>query len=114
MAVPDWPGSLQVGPVRSGSVRGGVRAGHTIVVVHRSNPDAGPPDPDRLEGRIGRVTVPIPDGGPGEIVVAIRGGTERFAAWCDDPVAKHASVVVVDVRSPRTVTVTPFPEADSL
>ena len=71
-------------------------------------------DPDQLPGHIGRVTVPIPTGGPGEIVIAIRGGTERFAAWCDAPVAKHASVVVVEVRSPRSVFVAPFPEADNL
>ena len=42
-----------------------------------------------LTGRLGRVTVPIPQGGPGEVVVSIRGGTERFAAWCETPVAKH-------------------------
>jgi hypothetical protein len=71
-------------------------------------------DPDKLPGRIGRVTVPIPSDGPGEIVVAIRGGTERFAAWCDEPLPKHASVVVVEVRSSRSVLVAPFPEADNL
>jgi membrane protein implicated in regulation of membrane protease activity len=67
---------------------------------------------EELKGRLGRVTVPIPLGGPGEIVVSIRGGTERFAAWCDEPVPKHAPVVIVAERSPRTVDVTPFPEAD--
>jgi hypothetical protein len=83
-------------------------------LVHHS--DEVDPDPaaDQLYGRIGRVTVPIPTNGPGEIVVAIRGGTERFAAWCDGPVPKHASVVVVEVRSPRSVLVAPFPEADNL
>ena len=60
------------------------------------------------------MTVPIPPDGPGEIVLAIRGGTERFAAWCDGAVAKHDSVVVVYVRSPRSVFVTPFPEAIDL
>jgi membrane protein implicated in regulation of membrane protease activity len=76
----------------------------------------GEPDdsPDRMQGRIGRVTVPIPTDGPGEIMVAIRGGTEHFAAWCDEPVPKHSTVVVVEVRSPRSVEVTPFPEADNL
>jgi hypothetical protein len=67
-----------------------------------------------MQGRLGRVTVPIPIDGPGEIVVAIRGGTERFAAWCDEALPKHTTVVVVDCRSPRTVDVTPFPEADNL
>jgi hypothetical protein len=65
-----------------------------------------------LRGRVGHVTVPIPAGGPGEIVVAIRGGTERFAAWCDEPVAKHSAVVIIEERSARSVNVTPFPEAD--
>jgi hypothetical protein len=82
--------------------------------VHHFERDDTGRDPDELHGRIGHVTVPIPSDGPGEIVVAIRGGTERFAAWCDDPVAKHASVVVVEVRSPRSVRVVPFPEADEL
>ena len=63
-------------------------------------------------GRLGRVTVPIPGDGPGEIVVSIRGGTERFAAWCEQPLAKHTPVVVIGERSARTVDVTAFPEAD--
>ena len=69
---------------------------------------------EELFGKVGRVTVPIRVGHPGEVVVGIRGGTERFAAWCDEPVAKHATVVVVAVRSPRTVDVAPFPEAENL
>jgi membrane-bound ClpP family serine protease len=69
-------------------------------------------DRESLKGRMGRVTVPIPADGPGEIVVAIRGGTERYAAWSDRPIAKHAPVVIVEQRSPRSVDVTPFPEAD--
>jgi membrane protein implicated in regulation of membrane protease activity len=68
-------------------------------------------DDDDLVGKVGRVTVPIPLTGPGEIMVAIRGGTESFAAWSDETVAKHQPVVVVQVRSARSVVVTPFPEA---
>lgn len=86
----------------------------TIGLVHGSEGVDSDADPDQLRGRIGRVTVPIPSDGPGEIVVAIRGGTERFAAWCDDPLAKHVSVVVIGVRSARSVDVAPFPEADNL
>lgn len=71
-------------------------------------------DGEDLKGKLGRVTVPIPHGRPGEIVVSIRGGTERYAAWCDEPVAKHAAVVVIDQRSARSVDVTPFPEANDL
>ena len=69
---------------------------------------------DDLVGRIGRVSVPIPPAGPGEVMVPVRGGTEAYAAWADEPVAKNRAVVVVEVRSARSVTVTPFPEADSL
>ncbi|HZU72660.1 MAG TPA: hypothetical protein VE990_07800 [Acidimicrobiales bacterium] len=72
-------------------------------------------DPDveeELVGKIGRVTVPIPRAGPGEIFVPIRGGTEAFAAWADEEIPRDKAVVVVEVRSPRSVTVTPFPEAD--
>jgi hypothetical protein len=66
-----------------------------------------------LQGRLGRVTVPIPADGPGEIVVSIRGGTERYAAWCSEPLPKHAPVVIVEQRSARSVDVTAFPEADT-
>ena len=66
----------------------------------------------KLTGRVGRVTVPLPLDGPGEVVVSIRGGTERFAAWCDVAVAKHMPVVIVGQRSARSVDVTPFPEAE--
>ena len=83
------------------------------ILVHHVDRDPQPDD-DQLLGRIGRVTVPVPPEGPGEIVVAIRGGTERFAAWCDEPLAKHSSVVVIGVRSPRSVDVASFPEADNL
>ena len=69
---------------------------------------------EELKGRVGRVTVPIPSSGPGEIVVSIRGGTERYAAWCDEPLAKHTPVVIIAERSPRSVDVTPFPEANTL
>jgi hypothetical protein len=86
----------------------------TIAVVPDAKHGDPDPDPDHLHGRLGRVTVPIPADGPGEIVVAIRGGTERFAAWCDVPLAKHTSVVVVEARSSRSVDVAPFPEADNL
>ena len=67
-----------------------------------------------LVGKIGRVTVPIPKGGPGEVFIPIRGGTEAFAAWSDVEVERDRAVVVVEVRSPRSLTVTPFPEADSI
>jgi hypothetical protein len=63
-----------------------------------------------LIGLVGQLTVSIPaDGGPGEVVLAIRGGTESFAAWADEPIARYTRVVVVEERSARSVTVTPMP-----
>ena len=70
-------------------------------------------DAAELKGRPARVTRPIPVGGPGEIVVAVRGGTERYTAWCHTAIAKHAPVVIVNQRSARSVDVTPFPESDA-
>lgn len=70
----------------------------------------GPETNEELIGQVGYVTVPIPaDGGPGEVMLTVRGGTEAFAAWSDEAIQKHARVVVVENRSGRSVTVTPLP-----
>ncbi|MEU3344835.1 hypothetical protein ABZ723_07500 [Streptomyces sp. NPDC006700] len=61
-------------------------------------------------GAIGRVTVSIPPGGPGEVLVAVRGGTEAFAAWSRHPIPKHERVIVVDRTSARSVVVEHFPD----
>jgi hypothetical protein len=66
-------------------------------------------DGNGLIGLVGHLTVSVPAHGPGEVVIAIRGGTESFAAWADEPIAKYTRVVVVEERSPRSVTVTPMP-----
>jgi hypothetical protein len=63
---------------------------------------------ESLLGKVGRVTISIPVNGPGEVLLPVRGGTEAFAAWCDEPVPKHRRVVVVDCISARSVLVTPF------
>jgi hypothetical protein len=63
---------------------------------------------ESLLGKVGRVTVSIPVNGPGEVLLPVRGGTEAFAAWCDEPVPKHRRVVVVECISARSVLVTPF------
>jgi hypothetical protein len=60
-----------------------------------------------LVGTIGHVTVPITPARPGEVVLAVRGGTEAFAAFADESIAKHSRIVVVECRSARSVTVTP-------
>jgi hypothetical protein len=62
-----------------------------------------------LVGTVGFVSVPIPVAGAGEVTLPVRGGSECFAAFADEPIAKHARIVVVESRSPRSVTVTPLP-----
>jgi hypothetical protein len=62
---------------------------------------------ESLLGKVGRLTVSIPRNGPGEVLLPVRGGTEAFAAWSDEPIPRHSRVVVVDTLSARSVFVTP-------
>jgi membrane protein implicated in regulation of membrane protease activity len=62
-----------------------------------------------LIGTIGYVTVPIDPVHPGEVLLPVRGGTEAYAAFADEPIAKHDRVVVVEARSARSVSVTRCP-----
>ena len=78
------------------------------------DPDAAGRLGEDLVGRIGRVTVGIREGRPGEVMLPVRGGTEAFAAWSDEPIPKGLHVVVVECRSPRSVFVTPFPDESLL
>jgi hypothetical protein len=64
---------------------------------------------ESLVGKVGRVTVSIPAGGPGEVLLTVRGGTEAYAAWSDEPVARHSRVLVIERMSARSVIVAPFP-----
>lgn len=64
---------------------------------------------ESLVGTTGRVTVSIPAKGPGEVLLPVRGGSEAFAAWSDEPISRHSTVIVVDVLSARSVLVTPSP-----
>ena len=61
-----------------------------------------------IVGKLGTVTHPILAGGPGEIVVHIRGGTETYVAYAEEDLPEQTSVLVVAQRSARTVEVTPF------
>ena len=65
---------------------------------------------ESLLGKVGRVTVSIPADGPGEVLLSVRGGSEAFAAWSDEPIARHRRVVVVEAISARSVFVTPVPQ----
>jgi hypothetical protein len=44
-------------------------------------------------------------GGPGEALVRIRGGSETYLAWSDDPLPKGATVLIIESRGARTVDV---------
>lgn len=60
-------------------------------------------------GAIGRVTVPIPADGFGEVLVAVRGGSEAYAAWAETPIGRHIRVIVTECISARSVIVEPLP-----
>ena len=55
------------------------------------------------------MTVPIPGGDrAGEVMLRIRGGSEAFIAFADEPVELGAQVVVVADRGARTLFVAPL------
>ncbi|MEU5434332.1 hypothetical protein AB0G73_13255 [Streptomyces sp. NPDC020719] len=43
--------------------------------------------------------------GPGEVLVRVRGGSETFLAWSEEPLPRGAKVLVVDSRGIRQVDV---------
>jgi hypothetical protein len=60
-------------------------------------------------GKQGRVTGRIGPGLVGEVVLAVRGGSEAFYAYAADPDATievGSSVLVLEYAAPRTVYVT--------
>jgi membrane-bound ClpP family serine protease len=59
-----------------------------------------------LIGTIGQVTVPITPTRPGEVMIPVRGGTEAYMACADEPIDKYARVVVIELLTGRTVSVT--------
>jgi hypothetical protein len=62
-------------------------------------------------GRVGVLTIGTRGtAGPGELLVAIRGGRETYLAWSDEPLPKGTTVLVVEARGPRAVTVTEWTE----
>jgi membrane protein implicated in regulation of membrane protease activity len=73
-------------------------------------------DEDRLAahqmiGRVGRVTGTIEPGRIGEVMIAIRGGSEAFHAYSadsEDTIETGRRVVVVEYFPPRTVVVSPL------
>jgi membrane protein implicated in regulation of membrane protease activity len=43
--------------------------------------------------------------GPGEVLVKIRGGSESYLAWSDEPLPRGTTVLVVESRGARALTV---------
>jgi hypothetical protein len=43
--------------------------------------------------------------GPGEVLVRVRGGRETYIAWSEQPLAKGATVLIIDARGARNVDV---------
>lgn len=63
-----------------------------------------------MVGRVGRVTGRITPGHLGEVMIAVRGGSEAFNAYGSDPgqeIGKGTRIVVVEYFPPRTVVVSP-------
>jgi hypothetical protein len=57
-------------------------------------------------GTIGVLTIATRgQAGPGEVLIRIRGGVERFLAWSQSPIPRGATVLVIDNRGKRTVDV---------
>jgi hypothetical protein len=57
-------------------------------------------------GSVGVLTIGTRGGaGPGEVRIKIRGGTEKYLAWSEQPLPRGSSVLVIDYRGPRTVDV---------
>ena len=48
--------------------------------------------------------------GPGEVLVAVRGGTEAYLAWSEEPLANGTQVLVFNSRGARAVDVMQWDE----
>ncbi len=64
-------------------------------------------------GRVARVVHPIPGGAEGghrcgEVVLRIRGGTESYRAFADQPLERGVTVLVLEQHPNRVLFVTPW------
>ena len=62
-------------------------------------------------GKTGRVTGRVSPGRIGEVTIPVRGGTEAFHAYANDPdeeIVPGTKILVVELLPPRTVVVTPI------
>lgn len=59
-----------------------------------------------LVGRVAKVTTAVPGGDkPGEAILRVRGGTEAYLVYCDEPIDRGKQVVVVEDRGSRRLFV---------
>ncbi len=64
---------------------------------------------DPVVGCVGKViTATRGADGPGEVLVSVRGGTEAYLAWSEEPLPRDTSVIVFNARGERTVDVMQF------
>jgi hypothetical protein len=64
---------------------------------------------DPVVGCVGKViTATRGVAGPGEVLVSVRGGTEAYLAWSEQPLARDTPVIVFNSRGERTVDVMEF------
>ncbi|MTD52960.1 hypothetical protein GKO32_03070 [Amycolatopsis sp. RM579] len=62
-----------------------------------------------MVGRVGELIHPTRgQDGPGEVRVKVRGGTEIFLAWSEQPLRPGTSVLIVGSRGARAVDVVPW------
>lgn len=62
---------------------------------------------DQLIGQVGHLTTRIAGAGrPGEVQLPVRGGSESFIAYGEEPIETGAQVMVVGARPGRIVEVT--------
>ncbi|TVT58467.1 hypothetical protein FNH05_06585 [Amycolatopsis rhizosphaerae] len=60
-------------------------------------------------GRVGELVHPTRGAdGPGEVKVRIRGASEIYLAWSEEPLPAGTAVLVVESRGARTVDVVPW------
>ena len=60
-------------------------------------------------GCLGKVIIPTRGvDGPGEVLIKVRGGSEAFVAWSEEPLARDTPVIVFNSRGERTVDVMQF------
>jgi hypothetical protein len=50
--------------------------------------------------------------GPGEVLVKVRGGTEAYLAWSEQPLVKGTRVLVFNTRGERTLDVMEWADED--